>query len=185
MKREIDEAALNAPAEGKTKKILELTPETMNKFNTKRPPSALYRDLITNVSKRRFAFEDFPYPGDSKDCAFHHTEALAYFQAYAEKFDLFSLIEFETSVDLILKNKQEDAWDISLSKWQINSGGMLKVTRWKESFDAVVCATGSYSDPVVPDIDQLIAYNKTYPQRVSHVKQFRRPENFVNKVSSG
>jgi cation diffusion facilitator CzcD-associated flavoprotein CzcO len=153
----------------------------MNLLLKKCPPSACYRDLLTNTFTETFAYPDFPFPeGTPKLC--HHSVVSKYFADYAEHFDLFPLIELNTSVNLVTKDKETGNWVLSLSKYDVNPGGMIKISRWKETFDAVVCATGKHQEPFVPDIKNLTAWNKTYPSKVSHSNQFRRPEDFIDKV---
>lgn len=46
-----------------------------------------------------------------------------------------------------------------------------------------MAASGLHQDPYVPDIKDLAAYNKMWPTKVAHSKQFRRPEDFKDKVT--
>jgi cation diffusion facilitator CzcD-associated flavoprotein CzcO len=179
--REPDHEAVAFEGKEPQKKILEMTPELQHEILKKHPPSAVYRDLISNTSIDIFAFPDFPFPADSSRFCIRQKQA-DYLKSYAEQFDLMPLIEFDTSVDLVTKNQEDNTWDLVLCKYDVYSSGMVRVTRWKETFDAVVSATGIHQDPHVPDFKDLIAWNKTFPDRATHSKQYRRPEDYLNKV---
>lgn len=163
------------------KKVLEMTPELQHEILKKHPPSAVYRDLISNTAKEFFALPDFPFPEDSpRFCP--RQGVVDYLKNYAEHFDLLPLIEFDTSVDLVTKNQEDDTWDLVLCKYDVYSSGMVRITRWKETFDAIVSATGVHQDPSVPDFKNLAAWSKAFPNRAIHSKQYRRPEDYLNKV---
>lgn len=48
-------------------------------------------------------------------------------------------------------------------------------------FDAVVVASGHYHAPNIPDIPGLAAWKKAYPDRVSHSKRYRTPDDFAGQ----
>ncbi|KAG2193831.1 hypothetical protein INT47_004698 [Mucor saturninus] len=178
--RAIDPEAFTAPLEGRDKKTVEMTPETQKLLLRKCPPTACYRDLYNNTSVHLFNYPDFPYPKDTPHWA-PHTITKEYFQRYAKEFDLLPLIEFNTCVELVAKNKENDTWEVSLCKFDVYPSGLVRVSRWKETFDAVVGASGLHQEPFVPDIKDLTAWNKMWPDKASHSQQYRRPEDFKDK----
>lgn len=65
------------------------------------------------------------------------------------------------------------------------SGGKLRADWWTEEFDAVVVATHSESDsPWVPPIPGLPDWANAYPEAITHVRNYRRPEPYLGKVST-
>ncbi|KAG0808030.1 hypothetical protein G6F16_010194 [Rhizopus arrhizus] len=176
----LDESSLKeVPTDGsKYQRTFEITPELTFALLKKCPPSACYRDLITNIPSTVFAFPDFPMPKEMPVFP-KHQDMLAYFESYAEAFGLLPLIELNTSVDRVMKIGDE--WELVLSKYDIYPSGFVRETRWRERFDAVVAASGLHQDPYVPDIKDLAVYNKMWPTKVAHSKQFRRPEDFKDK----
>ncbi|KAL9544528.1 hypothetical protein MBANPS3_007573 [Mucor bainieri] len=162
------------------KKLFEMTPEMQSLLLTKKPPSACYRDLYNNTATHLMAFPDFPFPKDTPFYVPHFTIE-EYLENYANEYDLVPLIEFDTSVDLISKNQEDHTWELTLSKYDVYTSGMVRETRWKETFDAVVVASGLHQDPYVPDIKDLTAFNKIYPDKVSHSVQYRKPEDYKDK----
>lgn len=143
----------------------------------KQPPSACYRDLMVNIPSKHFSFPDFPFPQDASVFP-KHAEMLAYFQRYAYHFELMPLIELNTCVEKV--TKIEDGWELILCRYESVPEG-LRETRWRERFEAVVAASGLHQEPFVPDIKGLTEYDVRWPEKVTHSKQFRRPEDFKDK----
>ncbi|KAI8968965.1 hypothetical protein BDF20DRAFT_827345 [Mycotypha africana] len=185
--REIDPEALGLKAGERQKRTYELTPEMNNFLLKKCPPSACYRDLHNNIATKLFALDYHPFPEGTPLWCPHET-TLNYFESYADKFGLKELIEFNTNVDLVTKKKDTetgcDKWEVTLCKYIVDSeNGKIEIIRWKESFDAIVAASGVYQDPYIPDFKDFNAYNKLFPSRVSHSVQYRQPEVYKNKVN--
>ncbi|CAG8567983.1 4001_t:CDS:2 [Paraglomus occultum] len=56
------------------------------------------------------------------------------------------------------------------------------VAEWREEqFDAVVVCTGHYNVPYIPEIDGLKEWANTWPERILHSKQYRRPDLFEDQ----
>ncbi|KAI8990186.1 hypothetical protein BDB01DRAFT_780346 [Pilobolus umbonatus] len=169
-----------APNEGTRKSIFEMTPETMHLVAKKCPSSACYRDMYNNIPTKFFEFPDFPFPEGTEHWC-HHTVTSEYLEEYATKYELHPLISFDTSVDELKKDNDTGIWELKLSKYDVYGSGLVKISHWKERVDAVVVASGAHQQPYVPDYKNLIAWNKIWPKKVSHSKQFRHPEDFQNK----
>jgi cation diffusion facilitator CzcD-associated flavoprotein CzcO len=180
--RTIDPEAAAFDGSVRQKKLLEMTPELQHEILKKHPPSAMYRDLISNTAIEIFALPDFPFPYGSPRFSVREKQA-EYLKNYAKHFDLIPLIEFNTSVDLITKNHEDNTWDLVLCKYDVYSSGIVRILRWKETFDAVVSATGIHQDPHIPDFKDLAAWSKAFPDRAIHSKQYRRPEDYLDKVN--
>ncbi|KAG1150837.1 hypothetical protein G6F38_001744 [Rhizopus arrhizus] len=144
-----------------SQKTLGTTPEIMEMIARKNPPSGCYRDLYTNIPSKNFAFPDFPFP-DETPTFITHQDVLAYFERYAKAFGLLPLIEFNTGVDQVMKTV-EGGWELVLSRYEVCSDGLIKETRWREHFDAVVAASGMHQEPFVPNIKGLADYNTSWP----------------------
>lgn len=93
-------------------------------------------------SKRMSEFEDFPMPADYPDYP-SHAQVLAYFQSYADHFNLKKHIRFNTKIIHITKLDTEgkDAWDIELENGE------------HEVFDYVMLANGHHSVPRMPEFE--------------------------------
>jgi dimethylaniline monooxygenase (N-oxide forming) len=106
-------------------------------FGNKNRKSAAYRSLSINTSRDRMQYADFPMPRDYPDYP-GHARMAAYFEAYAEYFDLRRRVRFETRVERV----ERDA------------GGGFRVLLSNgstERYGAVVVANGHHWDPAWPD----------------------------------
>jgi flavin-binding monooxygenase-like protein len=101
--------------------------------------SSAYASLTTNVSRRRTSYRSFPLPRRGS-AYLHHSDMLAYLEAYADHFGLRSRIRFRTPVSEVRR-----AGDGS---WSVRAGGAAE----PERFRAVVVATGYNSVPQYPDL---------------------------------
>ncbi|GAA5808208.1 hypothetical protein MFLAVUS_001593 [Mucor flavus] len=178
-KNDVESEVYDIPAEGVQKRTVEMTPEIKKLLLSKCPPSPCYRDLQGNNSSRLFALPGLAFPeGTPLFCS--HRVLGKFFQDYAEKFELLPLIEFDTSVDLVKKN-DDDTWELYLSKYDVYPSGLVRISTWRETFDAVVAATGIQQKGFVPDFKDLTAWNKMWPDKAIHSNQYRRPEDFHDK----
>ena len=89
-----------------------------------------------------------------------------------------NLVEFNTTVEEAEKTGNE--WHLTLRK---SLPGATKDMWWRETFDAVVVASGHYSIPHIPTIPGMVEYDKKYPGRIQHSKHYQTPEQYRNQVS--
>ncbi len=126
-------------------------------FNNPNGRAAAYRSLHIDTSKQRLQFEDFPIPEDCPHYP-HHTQVLAYFQAYAERFDLERTVTFNTEV-LRAARLVDGLWRIELS-----NGGV-------RFYDALFVANGHHWKPRWP----TPPYPGQFDGRQLHVHSYRDP----------
>lgn len=106
-------------------------------FKNKNGRSACYQSLHIDTSKYRMQFDDLPIPGDYPDYP-HHSQVLAYFNAYVDRFDLKRRITFNTEV-----TKAERLAD---GKWRVTlSTGEARL------YDALIVANGHHWDQHIPN----------------------------------
>ena len=106
-------------------------------FKNKNGRSACYQSLHIDTSKYRMQFDDLPIPGDYPDYP-HHSQVLAYFNAYVDRFDLKRRITFNTEV-----TKAERVAD---GKWRVTlSTGEARL------YDALIVANGHHWDQHIPN----------------------------------
>jgi cation diffusion facilitator CzcD-associated flavoprotein CzcO len=77
--------------------------------------------------------------------------------------------------------KEDGKWHLTLTE-AIQDGEAMSIKQYDETFDAVVIATGQFQDPTLPPLHGLVEYNAHFPGRITHSKQFRRNEDFKDKV---
>lgn len=109
-------------------------------------------------SKTMSEFSDYPMPKHYSDYP-SHTEVLAYFQGYAEKFNLHPHIQFNTRVEKV-KKQADESWLIELDNGKT------------EKFDFLLIANGHHSCPRHPeDIKQQFSgrylHSHTYKTNTS------------------
>ena len=85
------------------------------------------------------------------------------------------LLELRTSVELVVKVKDE--WEVTLRK-VVNGSNYW----WKETFDAVVVASGHYNVPWFPLVEGFLEYDQQFPGAIVHSKHFRAGRNYKGKV---
>jgi thioredoxin reductase len=122
--------------------------------------SSAYRSLHINSEARVSAYGDFPFPPDAPLYP-DHSEMQAYFEAYAEHFDLKHRIRFKTRVASVSRD----------------DGGLKLRTEdgAEDHFDGVVAASGHQSSPRHPP--EFAAFSGTY----LHAHSYRVPEPFAGQ----
>lgn len=123
--------------------------------------SPAYETLHINSSKHNMALADFPIPEDFPEFG-HHTDVLAYFEAYADAFDLRTAITFNTKVERVVP-AGEGRWDVTLD------------TGATRRYGAVLCATGHHWHPRWPD------FRGTFSGRTLHAHDYRDPVDFAGE----
>ncbi|MEM7412086.1 MAG: NAD(P)-binding domain-containing protein [Myxococcota bacterium] len=105
-------------------------------WNVEDAPGGGYRSLQTNTSTRGMAYSDFPFAEDAPVYP-SAAQMVAYFEAYAQHFDLWPHIRFGQRV--------EQATPRDRGGWRLEMGD--GETR---EFDVVAVATGQYHTPKRP-----------------------------------
>ncbi|HMQ47349.1 MAG TPA: NAD(P)-binding domain-containing protein [Saprospiraceae bacterium] len=112
-------------------------------------------------SKKMSEFLDFPMPEDYPDYP-SHRQVLAYFQAYAQRFDLEKYIRFNTSVQQVTKS-ENGGWVIHLESGE------------QEQFDYLMVANGHHSVPRWPDT------SGHFSGELIHSHQYKSSQAFAGK----
>jgi cation diffusion facilitator CzcD-associated flavoprotein CzcO len=121
--------------------------------------SAAYRSLHIDTSKLQLQLSDFPMPADTPHYL-HHTQVLAYLQAYMQHFGLSGKVELKTEVAQARLDGR--TWKIHLANRETRSYDALFVcnghhwdSRWPEPvypgrFEGQQIHSHSYRDPFSP-----------------------------------
>ena len=152
--------------------------------NTK---TAMYDSLRTNLPREVMGFEAFPFTSSSfsssvdtrRFCS--HKEVQGYLQEFAKTFQLFDLLEFNTTVKECRKNhskkKEEEEEEEFGPKWTVKYEQGEKKEVKRDTFDAVVVANGHYSKPrsaYFPGVD-------VFPGKQMHSSTYKEPSVFTNQ----
>jgi len=88
------------------------------------------------------------------------------------------LITYNTTVEHVIKDSDTGKWILTLRQEFPDSNEDI----WtRESFDAVIVASGHYNVPYIPPIPGISAFADTYPGIIEHTKSFRDPAHYTNK----
>jgi cation diffusion facilitator CzcD-associated flavoprotein CzcO len=149
--------------------------------NHHHPSTACYQHLTTNTASPILGSFDFPWPKDTP-YFLSHRDVQAYLQNYATHFGLDPWIHLSTRLDNVAK-KEDGKWHLTLTAAIQKDDDAMSIKTYDETFDAVVIATGQFQDPTLPPLHGLVEYNAHFPGRITHSKQFRRNEDFKDKVT--
>ncbi|EJP69443.1 thiol-specific monooxygenase [Beauveria bassiana ARSEF 2860] len=137
--------------------------------------SPVYDDLETNIPHTLMRYTDLAFPAGTPLFPAHET-VLAYLRRYGQ--DVEHLATFATQVRDVRKTV---AADDGTSAWRVEVQDIKSGAVSAERFDAVVVASGHYSDPFVPDVPGIAAFEAAHPGAIVHSKFYRRPAQFTGK----
>jgi cation diffusion facilitator CzcD-associated flavoprotein CzcO len=123
--------------------------------------SSVSKTTHTIASKALSQFSDFPMPDDYPDYP-SHQQILAYFQAYAQHFQLEKYVRFNIAV-LRAEKIANERWQLSLSDGN------------QAEFDYLLVANGHLSTPRHPD------WQDRFSGRYLHVHAFKTNQELENK----
>lgn len=153
-------AAKNLLAKGIPCEIIEKHSDIGGIWDIKNPQSTVYDNTYTITSKEITAYTDFPFPDDSPDYI-HHSKVLEYLRAYAQHFDLYPHLRFNTEVTQV--ERRSDLWDITM-----NDG---KTYRYR----GLIIANGHNWYPKKPQ------YPGEFSGEEIHSASYKNPDNFKGK----
>ena len=128
------------------------------------PRSTVYRSAHLISSRTTTAYAEFPMRADVPDYP-DHRQMKTYFDDFADTFDLRRRYRFGTTVDRV---EPEDG------RWLVTSTGPDGTER-TERYRGVVIATGTLSEPSIPDFEGELTVE------VMHTAAYKDPEVFKGK----
>ncbi|XP_021820591.1 flavin-containing monooxygenase FMO GS-OX-like 9 [Prunus avium] len=148
--------------------------------------SSLYTSLRLISPREIMGFTDFPFSvkkGRDMRRFPGHRELLLYLKDFCDWFGLRDLIRFNTRVAHVgmldyYATSTDDVVGCKDLKWVIRSVEKKTQIVMEEVFDAVIVATGHYSQPRLPSIKGMDAWKRK--QMHSHI--YRVPEPFADEV---
>ncbi len=130
--------------------------------------SSVYDGLIMNSCRDTSAFSDFPLDPARYPDYFSHRAQLGYLNEYADHFGLKQHVRFRTRV-VKCEPRAGGGWTVQVQE----EGGPVE----QLGFDAIFCATGSLTDPVVPDFEGRDRFRGDFV----HSHYYRRPAKYEGK----
>lgn len=154
----------------------------------------VYSRLETNIPRDLMGFSDLAWKNDLQLFP-KHEDVLQYLKEYAEDvLQIPGLVQCGVkvvSVELVPTEKENSRgkWEVTTTKsfQQQDDDDQEKGEKEKEEeskteiFDAVICASGHYDVPYIPSVPGIEAWNAQYPNRITHSKFYRLPENYTGK----
>ena len=123
--------------------------------------SPAYLSLHVNSENKVTAYKDFPFP-ESAPLYPDHVQMAQYLEAYADRFDIRSHIQFNSTV-VAIETAGSELWRVRLD------------TGLEEIFDAVVVASGHQGKPSHPP------FAGDFTGQYLHAHSYRVPESFRGK----
>ncbi|KAI5410179.1 hypothetical protein KIW84_055602 [Lathyrus oleraceus] len=142
--------------------------------------SSVYSSLRVASPREVMGFTDFPFlikKGRDMRRFPSHVEVLMYLKDFCEWFGLREMIRFNTRVEHVGMLDENGVCRNDL-KWIVRSKEKNSDKALEEVFDAVVVATGHYSQPKLPSIKGM----DTWKRKQMHSHIYRTPEPFHNEV---
>ncbi|KAF9078556.1 FAD/NAD(P)-binding domain-containing protein [Rhodocollybia butyracea] len=150
-----------------------------------RAPTPIWSSLTSTGPK----FRALPWP-DYIPLTLTHNHVQRYIRTFASLHGVNSNdgslnASYNTRVERVDKryNTEGEAvgWTVTLRQF-IQTKERLRLTHLKQDFDAVVLASGRSNAPNAPDIPGLAQWDELYPQRVTHSREYRHRNEFVNQT---
>uniref|UniRef100_A0A0D9WUR3 Flavin-containing monooxygenase n=1 Tax=Leersia perrieri TaxID=77586 RepID=A0A0D9WUR3_9ORYZ len=139
--------------------------------------SSMYASVRLNSPREVVGFSDFPFfptGAGSDDRRFPvHGEFLRYINKFCDAFGLMDAVRLNTTVTRVAMDGSPSRWTVR-SKHDAGDGEV----ETEEVFDAVVVATGHYTQPRLPAIDGM----DTWRRRQLHSHSYRVPDTFAGEV---
>ncbi|USP72969.1 hypothetical protein yc1106_00243 [Curvularia clavata] len=136
--------------------------------------SPIYEKLETNIPRGLMGFQDLDWPSDSQLFPKHET-VLKYIEEYSA--DVQDLVRYCTQVTNVVPTDPSN----TTSSWTVTTNNLLTKETISEVFDAVIVANGHFIVPYIPPMPRIQEWNTQHPNRISHSKYYRRPEEFTNQ----
>ena len=134
---------------------------------------SMYRYLWSNGPKECLEFADYSFEEHfGKTIASYPPREviLDYIQGRLAKSNFRDKIKFRTPVRYVSYNKEKDNFTVTVED-------LVNIKTYSEEFDYVVCASGHFSTPNVPNIEGLSSFGG----RVMHAHDFRDALEFKDK----
>ncbi len=126
-----------------------------------------YDSLHIDTSKERMAFSDFPMPEEYPNYP-HHTQVLAYFESYADRFDLRPAITFGHRVDRVAPDAD--------GGYRASVTNLADGLSFERHYRAVIVANGHHWSPRIPDLPGAFA------GPALHSRSYRRPDAMAGET---
>ncbi|KAH8827551.1 FAD/NAD(P)-binding domain-containing protein [Flagelloscypha sp. PMI_526] len=153
---------------------------------THRAPKPVWATLESNTPAPQQQLPGFSWPPHLPWVS-HHARLGRYLRAFASWLGVNSGdenpdISYNTRVESVNKRYNEQGehhgWTLLLRKFIQIDVNTYEESWWSEDFDAVVVGAGRFNAPHIPPIPGLDDWQRRFPDRILHSRQYRRPEPY-------
>lgn len=130
----------------------------------------LFFDYSTNLPKEIMGYPDFPIP-DQQRSYIPQKDMLTFLELYAQQFNVYDHVKFESYVIRVRPYGDEDQWEIIVRDLPTN-------TYHTYIFDAVIVCNGHYHTPVIPKYRG----RDLYKGQQIHSHNYRCAKPFAGKI---
>ncbi|KAI1776321.1 FAD/NAD(P)-binding domain-containing protein [Hypoxylon cercidicola] len=158
--------------------------EAVNGHQRRFSDTALHEHLHSNITPALMSYTQEPFPAKLSARTLaeygpgapfrHHSTIREWVEAIFSRGGHEKLVELSTTVEKAEKVGGE--WVLTLRKEALGRNYW-----WRETFDALVVATGHYNVPWFPDVPGLVEYDRKFPGNILHSKHFRNASPFKGK----
>lgn len=136
-------------------------------------PSPMYETLHTNIPHTLMKYGDQDFP--QGELIFPSRKVVQdYLVEYSQ--EIRHLIKFSTQVSAVTL-RREGAKDL----WDVETESIVDGQKSKDTYDAVVVASGHYATTFIPEVKGIKEFHETHPGVISHAKTYRVPEDYAGK----
>ncbi|KAK6352601.1 hypothetical protein TWF730_009424 [Orbilia blumenaviensis] len=132
--------------------------------------SPIYDELETNIPKDLMTFNQTPF-GRGLQLFPTHEDTKLYVQEFSK-----GLEEYTKFNRRVIRLVRQDGL-----KWEVETREVVSAETEKETFDAVVIATGHYNVPYIPPISGIEEFERRHPGSILHSKYFRAADGYTGK----
>lgn len=134
--------------------------------------SAIYEYMETNIVHQIMEYSGVAFPANSKKYP-TRSQVLEYIDDYIKLIPK-DTVNISINSNVVSLEKVNEIWHIEIED-------VIKKTRAKLRYDAVIIANGHFSNPYIPDVPGLSSWNKNYPGTITHSKYYESPAKFRDK----
>lgn len=135
--------------------------------------SSMYKNLRTNIPKEVMQIPDFPFQDPDGSSFPSHNVIREYLRAYAEHFNLYPHVKFNT----LVKHVEPETLKNGQTLWTVTYEDLKTKVETTKIFDAVVLCNGHYTVGHVPHIPGIEGFHG----RCIHSHQYRVPEVYAGR----
>ncbi|XP_031630062.1 flavin-containing monooxygenase FMO GS-OX5-like isoform X2 [Contarinia nasturtii] len=128
----------------------------------------MYSGVVTNIPVECMGYLEFPFKSPLSFLA--HEEVLAFYQSYANHYNLERVVKFQNHV--------VNVKPVQSNRWEVLSRDLRTKTYEANIFDAIFICNGHYSAPNIPHFDGL----DKFKGHICHSHEYRRPDRYKDET---